>query len=724
MKKKYYKYLDFIRLISCILVLFYHLNIIKGGYLAVCTFFVLSGYLSVISAIKNNKFSFKEYYLSRLKKIYLPLLIVVFLTIVITSLISNYNWINLKPEVTSIIFGYNNYWQLNANLDYFVRNVTSPFTHFWYISILIQFELVFPFLFILLRKLGRTISKLLPCLIFLILGILSSILFNNLINNNHIMQAYYGTFARSFSLFFGMFLGFIHAYYKPLIIKNKTLSNIIFYIYLIILITLSFIISNKSILFNISMFISTFISIRLIDYAINNVSENNSFDNIIASLSKISYEIYLVQYPIIFLMQNYKINGILKVLLIIVITFCVSYLLHFSLDLKGKSKKNIIRIVLLMLITLISISGFYTYFVSKNYTEDIKKLKNDLSENNKLIKKRQEEYLLRQKEEDKEWQDYLDSADKNEKDLESVVRNLKIIGIGDSIMELAVKNLYKEFPNGYFDAATNRTEKASMDVIRDLKAKGIDSDVYLLNIGTNGWCNESCKEELLNIIGNDKYVFWVNATSPDYEAFNPTLESFASKHDNVFIIDWRSYGLLHQEYLIYDKVHPNVTGCGIYASKLFEGVYNHYLEILNKKKEEKIREHEEKEKNKITFIGNDLLSGIYDLINDNYVNKKILVKKYNYNELKELLSDKTLSNNVVLVFDNSISLSNNQYQELVNICGNRNISIINMSNISKINGANIIDFDTDNITFDKIHLNDKGNKELFNLIKSEIKEDS
>ena len=76
--KKYFKDLNIIRLIACIAVLLYHLNILKGGYLAVCTFFVLTGYLSCISAFRKEKFSLKEYYKNRLFKIYLPLVIVVF----------------------------------------------------------------------------------------------------------------------------------------------------------------------------------------------------------------------------------------------------------------------------------------------------------------------------------------------------------------------------------------------------------------------------------------------------------------------------------------------------------------------------------------------------------------------------------------------------------------------------------------------------------------------
>ena len=69
-EKEYFKKLDFIRIISCLLVLLYHLNIVKGGFLAVCTFFTLSGYLTCISVLGSKEFSIKAYYINKLKKMY------------------------------------------------------------------------------------------------------------------------------------------------------------------------------------------------------------------------------------------------------------------------------------------------------------------------------------------------------------------------------------------------------------------------------------------------------------------------------------------------------------------------------------------------------------------------------------------------------------------------------------------------------------------------------
>ena len=93
------------------MVLLYHLNILKGGFLAVCTFFTLTGYLSCLSALKNDNFSIKKYYKNRISKIYIPLIAVVFITIILVKIIPGIKWLTLRPESLSVFLGYNNFWQ-------------------------------------------------------------------------------------------------------------------------------------------------------------------------------------------------------------------------------------------------------------------------------------------------------------------------------------------------------------------------------------------------------------------------------------------------------------------------------------------------------------------------------------------------------------------------------------------------------------------------------------
>lgn len=721
--KKYYKYLDLVRVFCCIAILFYHLDLLKGGYLAVCTFFVLSGYLNVLSGFRKEKFSLKDYYISRFKKLYIPLLLVVFLSVAFITAFTNFNWVNLKPEVTSILFGYNNFWQLNANLDYFVRNVSSPFMHLWYISLLLQFELIFPLLFIGLKKLKEKVHRIVPMLLLLICGIASGVFFYLEIKNGHIMNAYYGTFARIFSLFFGMLIGFFQVDHKPLVLKTRDARELFFYVYLLVLLVLFFIVDSKSFLFSTAMILTTLISMRLIDYAVCNTEKQSPFEKILEKVASFSYEIYLVQYPVIFFFKDMNLFIVFKVLLIILITFVISYIIHFSLDIKKKDKLKVFKLSVLTLLVLMSLVGVFQYVVAKNYTKDMKKLETDLNKNKKLIEKKQKEYLEKQKEEQQQWEDFLNKNESDEKDVETMVHNLKVVGIGDSIMELCIKELYEEFPNGYFDAATNRTEHAVPGIIRDLKSKGIVPDVYLFNVGTNGWCDDKCHDAIMAEVG-DTRLFWVNATSPDYEAFNPALEEFASQHSNVDIIDWRSYGLAHQEYLIYDKVHPNVRGLSVYAHKLYEGMYEYYLKEYQEKRNQMIQEHDKQIKNRITFIGNDLLTSIYDLLDENYQNKNFIADDYNFESLKKELKEENLTNTLVFVFDETFELDEKKVKEFVELCGDKDITFIHMSSTKlEVDGVKIINFNPkDYTTFDKIHLTDDGRRKLVSIIQKNIKE--
>ena len=232
MSKMYYKRIYLIRVFSCVAVLLYHLGILPGGYLAVTTFFVLSGYLTYISASQKDDFSTKEYYLNKLKKLYLPLIIVVFITVFLTSFISDLHWFNLKREVTSIILGYNNFWQINANMDYFSGSINSPFMHLWYISILIQFDLIFPFIYRGLNKIQNKFNKLVPLFLAFLTSYIFTLYFYKMSFSKDIMVVYYSTFTRIFSLLFGLTLGFIHTNYKPLVLNN--FKQKVFYLYLLI----------------------------------------------------------------------------------------------------------------------------------------------------------------------------------------------------------------------------------------------------------------------------------------------------------------------------------------------------------------------------------------------------------------------------------------------------------------------------------------------------------
>ena len=725
MKKKYYKNLDLIRVLACLAILLYHIGLLKGGYLAVCTFFVLTGYLSIVSSFKKEKFSLKEYYISKLKRIYLPLLVVVFMSIAIISFIPSINFMNLKPETTSVLLGYNNYWQLNANLDYFVRHISSPFMHLWYIAILLQFELVFPLICILIKKIRKQTCKWVPCIILLIFGILSYLFFCKGVHDGNLMSAYYGTFTRAFSILFGLCLGLIHVYYKPPVFKGNVYKYI-FGFYLLALFFIFLTVDFRSKYFVAGMLATTLISMRLIDYSTLFIKGKSQFDNVIASLSKVSYEVYLVQYPVIFLVQTLNIADWLKVIIMFIMSILLGYIINRAMNIKANNQVKVPRVILFVFLLVGTTFGGFKYVVAKDYTADMKKLEEDLNKNQELMEKKKKEYEEQAKKEQEEWDSILNDLDNDAEKLKERVKELRVVGVGDSVMELALKNLYKEFPNGYFDAVVNRTERAAADVINDLYNKNMLGDILIVNIGTNGDCGTKNKEKVAEAT-HGKTTLWLNATHADCSSFNDDLYKVVDKYDNIHIVDWVSVVKDHPEYLISDKVHPTVKGCKVYTETIYNAIYEQYLKELTAKKEEKIKEHEEMENRKITFVGNDLLLGLYDYISDDYSNSDFIIDKdFTFKSLKKILSDKvknnSLSHNVVFVFSKKLNMTDSEYQELIALCKDHNIYVVDINNNLKLSDAQVIKFkiNKDYTTVDGLHLSDSGNKALKELLQDNL----
>ena len=572
MKKNYNLNISLLRCIFCIAVLLYHTNILNGGYLAVCSFFALTGYFSVISVYKTK--SIIPYYVKRVKKIYLPLLIVVALSIVSINLL-HINKFNLKPEITSVLLGYNNYFQINANMDYFAKNINSPFIHLWYIAILIQLELIFPIIFTMLKKLETKVSKHLPFIIMFILSITSTLYFYKVYKDGNITITYYDTFARAFSYILGSTLAIYHLTIGkifPLRFKKPLLVTI-FFTCLIALITMFITIPSTSKYFAACMILSTLITLRLIEYGVVLFKKNVNISNkLIKFISDISYEVYLVQYPVIYLFSLTKLPQILTIPLIIAITLIISYIIHLTLQ----KRKILLKIIFIML----TVYAGYLYVTMKDNTKEMNDLKDTLETNQELMKKKQEEYKKKAKEK-KEKVQLEKKKVVNEKEIMNYVTNLRVVGIGDSIMLNTVDTFYEVFPNGYFDALKNRTICAGYDVLKEIQDSGITWDVLVFNLGTNGEPNRRCKDNLRTLAGG-KDIFWLTTTNPDVPETNQDLIDYANEFENIHILDWPTEANNHPEYLYSDNTHLRPEATRPYVEFVKNGIFNYYLEKAKK----------------------------------------------------------------------------------------------------------------------------------------------
>lgn len=734
-EKQYYHKLDLLRVIACFAVLLYHLNILKGGFLAVCTFLCLTGFLSCRSAFKKEKFSIWRYYLNRFVKLYIPLVVVVSITILVVSLTTSMSWFNIKPDATSVLLGYNNFWQIGANLDYFARHINSPFMHFWYIGILLQFELIFPIIYKILRTIGDKIKSSISYIIPFILAIISFIGFLFMLFKGNIMGAYYNTFTRLFSILLGIALGFLVSYKGSLVKKDD--NKKVFLGYIIILLILFIFIDSQSLLLSLGMLLTTIISCRLIDYSINfNKKELNRFDKLIKFIASISYEIYLIQYPVIYMFQFINLNAILKVPIIIIIVIILSYLLHICVDFKNYFKHsflNVLKYLLTIIVFIISIFGFAKYINLVDYTDEMKELESILEENEKELLKHQDEYLSKIEEEQASWEETLNNLKDDDESIKKVVDNLRVVGVGDSIMLGAVNNLYKIFKNGYFDAKVSRSIWAARDILKDLSSKKMLGDVVLINLGANGDCSSTCKKEIIESSG-DRKVFFITVTNDDKVHVNDKFKNLAKEYDNVYVIDWAEYSKGHDEYFYADKIHLNGAGRKAYTQLIYDTLINVYRDEYQQIKEEIIKKHEEELKKKISFYGNDILISSSKEISNTYPEALIVTdKEFDFKKLKmRLKNDKendVLSYRVVLFFDFQVRITEDEYRELLEICDNNELYVLstNMVTNNLINNIDnehihLLDFYSEIKNHDEylmkdyIHLTEEGIKALGRFI--------
>lgn len=168
-----------LRAIAVISVVFYHADIafFEGGWLGVDIFFVISGFLItniILSELNKGLFSFKLFYLRRVRRI-IPAL---FSTILLTIPLSY--WL-LTPKAileysnsafASIFFYANLFFQ---NFDFYNAESTKliPLLHTWSLAIEEQFYIIFPLFCFIVFKLRKFF------LLFLSFGLLYSLFLNS-----------------------------------------------------------------------------------------------------------------------------------------------------------------------------------------------------------------------------------------------------------------------------------------------------------------------------------------------------------------------------------------------------------------------------------------------------------------------------------------------------------------------------------------------------------------
>jgi len=158
---KYRPDIDGLRAIAVTSVVAYHCSIglVKGGFVGVDVFFVISGYLIgllVYKEIRGGSFSIAKFYVRRAKRI-LPALfgVLIFCYLVGVALLSPMELHAFAASALATITSTSNIFFFFKTKSYFSASVNlSPLLMTWSLGVEEQFYIFFPLLMLLLRKKG------------------------------------------------------------------------------------------------------------------------------------------------------------------------------------------------------------------------------------------------------------------------------------------------------------------------------------------------------------------------------------------------------------------------------------------------------------------------------------------------------------------------------------------------------------------------------------------
>ena len=594
LKHRYITGFDGIRTIAVIGVIFYHLfpNIVKGGYLGVPVFFVISGYL-IVDLLRQewdvtHKIDLKSFYFRRMKRLYPALIGVLVLSASYITLFQRNLLNNLRGVVVSSLLYFNNYWQIENQLSYFDRfHNPNPFTHLWSLSVEGQNYLILPLIFLLFYQVIRKKRNL--ATFFLLGSILSAIWMAICFKPGIDPTAVYdSTFTRLSSIWLGASLAIVwpsnRLKTQISVQAKKTLdiAGVIAFLGIIIsFLTLS---AQSSFLYYGGMYLVSILSAVLVAATAHPGADFNRFltNPVFDYIGKRSYGIYLYQFPVMIFYESVVKNinhylwlhTIAEVALILAVSELSYRLIEVPcrrydysqlktqvtewFRLPAISKEKIMSIPVIF-VCCVALFGIFT--APANQKDDSQKAfeatiaKNKKAADATKTTQSTTEVIHTTNEIANKYQ----LTDKQL--LKAQQMNLTMVG--DSVMLGAVEEIKEIFPNVVVDADIGRQLYNGEQIIQALLDKKLLANTVVIGLGTNGVYTEENFHKMMTVIGKKRKVYLLNAYVPTQRwqgDINRFLSKMADEYKNITLIDWYDLGKEHEDWFEEDHVHLKQEG--------------------------------------------------------------------------------------------------------------------------------------------------------------------
>ncbi|MBG9685715.1 acyltransferase family protein [Bacillus mycoides] len=588
--------LDSLRGLAILGVILYHINFnwMPGGFLGVTVFFVLSGYLITdILAMewkRNKRIDLKKFWLSRARRLLPAMFVMLVITLAWITIFHSSLLEKMCGDSLAALFYVSNWWYIYHKLSYFDNfNQLSPLNHFWSLAVEEQFYAVWPFIISLgfyhIKKQSRMI--LLICLGAVASALAMAILYEPGTDPSRI---YYGTDTRAFSLLIGAALALLwpsNRLANKIIPKARLILDVVGGTALIIIL-LMFWKTNQydPFLYNGGMVLLSIATALLVANLAHPASRIAQFLRFrpLRWIGIRSYGIYLWHYPILTLTTP-KVNtgdfslirAILQFLLIIMIAQISWKYIEKpirqgalrNIQFKNLRLQNVALGVKLALICAVFVSSIAVFGLSK-----VSKAKE-----NPQLDKVEAVQTQPAKHPVAVWENPIQETPKNQEESKEVdsaqpKNSPSITAIGDSVMIDIAPYLKNTFPDIRIDAQIGRQLSKAIPIVEQLKNEGNLGNYVIIGLGTNGAFTTEQLVSLINLIGNERKMIFINTRVPrPWESIvNERLKATTSEYPNITLVDWYAASAGKGDYFAPDGVHLTKVGAEAYAALVAKAV--------------------------------------------------------------------------------------------------------------------------------------------------------
>ena len=602
--------LDGVRAIAVIGVLLYHADLtwLKGGFLGVDVFFVLSGFLITTLIVeefdRRGRIDFKQFYLRRARRLLPAVLLMLVVVGMLAAFIYRDAAASFRTDAIASLFYVTNWWYIAGDLSYFEAIGRPPLLkHLWSLAVEEQFYLVWPaVVFVLMKFAGRRGV----ILVALALALASTMwmatlsIANGYPLENDPSRAYFGTDTHIMGLLLGAAFAMV---WRPGRLRTQLTvgaQSVITFLGFASLAALLWVYANVG-EYSQALYLGGFLALAaLVCVLVACASHPGApFGRILGAqpmrwIGQRSYGLYLWHWPIFMITRpnlDIPIDGVPLLLLRLGLTFLVAELSYRYVEMPirrgaigrwwkawraepAEDRVVTTRRALVGSGTAVAVLAVTAFALGTAPSARDGEIPADVAAAIGIADGGPTQRVITGPAPSESTpgeptatptatpttEPTYSGEPTAAPEPEGPRRNANgyLTAIGDSVMLGVSEHLMSKVKGTQVDAEVSRQASGVLDRVRALAEAGLLAPTVVIHSGTNGIITEDQLREMLDILSDRDRVIVVNVNVPRswMEPNNETISRVVRDYPNVVIADWYAASKDNPEFFVSDGVHP------------------------------------------------------------------------------------------------------------------------------------------------------------------------